>query len=253
MLLHSQIIGAGRPLVILHGFLGMGDNWRTLGNQFAKLGFQVHLVDARNHGRSFHSEYFSYPLMVSDLVHYCEHHKLEHIYLLGHSMGGKTAMFFAVKFPELVSKLIIADVSPKAYPKHHQIILKGLSSLDFATIKTRQAAENALSKYIKDPPTLQFLLKNVYWKSKDELALRIYLPALIKNIDEIGKALAVNTTYEGEVLFLKGENSTYIETEDKPLLKSHFPRSIIRTVSNAGHWLHSENSSEFYDYVAEFV
>lgn len=253
MLLHSQIIGAGRPLVILHGFLGMGDNWRTLGNQFAQLGFQVHLVDARNHGRSFHSEYFSYPFMVSDLADYCGYHNLEQIFLLGHSMGGKTAMFFAVKFPELVSKLIIADVSPKAYPQHHQIILKGLSSLDFSKIKTRQAAQNVLSKYIKDLPTLQFLLKNVYWKSKDELALRIYLPALIKNIDEIGKALAANTTYGGEVLFLKGEHSEYIKTEDEQLLKSHFPRSIIRTVSNAGHWLHSENSSEFYEYVKEFL
>ena len=93
----------------------------------------------------------------------------------------------------------------------------------------------------------------MYWKSKDELALRIYLPALIKNIDEIGKALAANTTYGGEVLFLKGEHSEYIKTEDEQLLKSHFPRSIIRTVSNAGHWLHSENSSEFYEYVKEFL
>lgn len=253
MLLHSQIIGTGRPLIILHGFLGMGDNWRTLGNQFAKLGFQVHLIDARNHGRSFHSEYFRYKYMVCDLVHYCEHHKLEHIYVIGHSMGGKTAMFFAVNFPELLSKLVVVDVSPRAYPQHHQIILKGLSSLDFSKIKTRQSAENVLSKYIKDASVLQFLLKNLYWKSKDELALRIYLPALIKNIDEIGKALDVDTFYDGEVLFLKGENSDYIETSDVVLLKSHFPKSKIRTISNAGHWLHAENPSELYEYVKEFL
>ncbi|MFT5079357.1 MAG: esterase, partial [Patiriisocius sp.] len=130
MLLHSKIIGTGKPLVILHGFLGSGDNWKTLGNKFAEDGFQVHLVDQRNHGKSFHSDDWSYEIMVADLKAYCDHFKLESIDLLGHSMGGKTAMAFAVAFPEMLHKLVIADIGPKAYPSHHQDILKALGSLD---------------------------------------------------------------------------------------------------------------------------
>ena len=120
--LHSQILGKGKAFVILHGFLGMSDNWRTLGKQFSENGYEVHLLDQRNHGRSFHSKDFSYDVMVADLNEYCRQHHLENIILLGHSMGGKTAMQFATKYPEMVSKLIVADISPKEYPPHHQYI-----------------------------------------------------------------------------------------------------------------------------------
>lgn len=253
MLLHSQIVGEGRPLVILHGFLGMGDNWRTLANKISELGFQVHLIDARNHGRSFHSDHFSYMYMVSDLVQYCEHYDLEKISIIGHSMGGKTAMLFSIYFPELISKLVVVDISPRSYPEHHQKILSGLSSLDFGEIKTRQEAEDVLSDHIKEKSIRQFLLKNLYWKTKGKLALRINLPVLIKNIREIGKSLPTNTTFEGEVLFLKGESSSYVEAADEKLIKIHFPGSKIAVVSRAGHWLHSENPSEFYDYLKEFL
>ena len=122
MILHSQIIGTGKPFVILHGFLGMGDNWKTLANQFAEDGYEVHLVDQRNHGRSFHDEAFSYELMAQDLLEYANHHELRDFILLGHSMGGKTAMEFSVAYPERVLKLLVADISPKPYPSHHQDI-----------------------------------------------------------------------------------------------------------------------------------
>ena len=125
--LHSRIIGDKIPLVILHGFLGSGDNWKTLGNTIAANGYCVHLVDQRNHGRSFHSDGFSYQLLVDDLKRYCDDHNLEKIILLGHSMGGKAAMLFAVQFPGLVRKLVVADIGPKFYPQHHQDILKALS------------------------------------------------------------------------------------------------------------------------------
>ena len=118
MILHSNIIGEGRPFVILHGFLGMGDNWKTLAKQFTKSNFEVHLVDQRNHGRSFHSDDFDYEVMAEDLKRYCETHNLNDIILLGHSMGGKTAMTFATAHPELVSKLLVADISPRYYPVH---------------------------------------------------------------------------------------------------------------------------------------
>ena len=135
MILHSNIIGEGRPFVILHGFLGMSDNWKTLGLQFAEAPFEVHLIDQRNHGHSFHSQEFNYDALVEDLKNYCNEHKLENIILLGHSMGGKTAMLFATKYPQLVDKLLIADISHRFYPVHHDGILEGLSALNFDVIK----------------------------------------------------------------------------------------------------------------------
>ena len=253
MVLHSQILGSGKPFVILHGFLGMGDNWKTLGTRWADDGYEVHLLDQRNHGRSFHSDEFSYEKMAEDLKKYYDEHDLKEIILLGHSMGGKVAMQFAVTYPEKVSKLIVADIAPKAYPPHHQDILKALSALDFSTIKSRGEAEDILSEYIKDQGTRLFLLKNLYRKTKKELALRINLPVLSEKIEEVGVALPENTVFEGDTLFLGGEKSGYIEPMDELLIKKHFPKAEIGTISNAGHWLHAENPDEFYDNVMNFL
>ncbi len=253
MILHSQILGSGTPFVILHGFLGMSDNWKTLGSRWAEAGYEVHLLDQRNHGRSFHSEAFSYEIMAQDLKNYCEAHKLERIILLGHSMGGKVAMQFAVTYPEMVSKLIVADIGPKAYPPHHQDILKALSVLDFSDIKSRGDAETVLSEYIQDVGTRMFLLKNLYRKSKTELALRVNLAVLSEKIEEVGKALLENSVFNGDTLFLGGENSGYIEPMDELLIKKHFPKAQIATISKAGHWLHAENPKEFYDNVMNFL
>jgi pimeloyl-ACP methyl ester carboxylesterase len=253
MQLHSQILGEGKPFVILHGFLGMSDNWKTLGNQFAEEGYEVHLVDQRNHGRSFHSDDFSYELMAADVVGYCKEHNLENIILLGHSMGGKTAMEIAVKHSDLVRKLLIADIGPKAYPQHHQDILKALSRLDFSEIKTRGAADKILSEYIPEVGTRLFLLKNLYWKEKGKLALRMNLPVLFEKIAEVGKPLTEGSIYEGDTLFLKGSKSEYIEIMDEILIKKHFPKAKIIEVLNAGHWLHAENPSEFSQFVMNFV
>ncbi len=253
MLLHSNIIGEGHPFIILHGFLGMGDNWKTLGKRFSEKGYQVHLVDQRNHGRSFHCKTFNYEYLVDDFKNYCDHYGLKDIVLLGHSMGGKTAMKFAVKYPEMVSKLIVADISPKFYPLHHQEILKALSALDFSMVKTRKVADEVLSKYIQNNGIRKFLAKNLYWKYQDELALRINLPVLISNIEEVGKALDKEAVYNGDTLFLKGENSGYIGVGDEQLIKKHFPIATIETISNAGHWLHAENPIDFFNVVLNFV
>lgn len=253
MQLHSKIIGDGIPLVILHGFLGMGDNWKTLGNQFAEKGYQVHLVDQRNHGRSFHSNSFNYELLSEDLLTYCEQHQLEQIILLGHSMGGKTAMQFATSYAERVSKLLIADIGPKAYPQHHQDILKGLSSLDFELIKSRGAADKALSEYIPEIGIRQFLLKNLYWVEKGQLGLRMNLEALKENVEEIGKALDREARYKGPTLFLSGANSGYIAQEDSLHIEHHFNNARIVTISRAGHWLHAENPKEFFEVVLQFL
>ena len=253
MILHSNIIGEGKPFVILHGFLGMGDNWKTLAKQFSESNYQVHLVDQRNHGRSFHSEDFDYELMADDLKAYCEEHNLNDIILLGHSMGGKTAMLFSTLYPELVKKLIVADISPRYYPVHHDTILEGLSSLDFSEIKSRGEADKALSNYIKDQGIRMFLLKNLYWVEKGQLGLRINLPVLKDNVAEVGEALPIHATFEKDTLFLRGDRSEYIGEQDEAIIHRHFPNSEIVTISNAGHWLHAENPEDFYQAVINFL
>jgi esterase len=252
-LLHSNIEGAGTPLLILHGFLGMGDNWKTLGSRFAENGYEVHMIDQRNHGRSFHDDAFSYEVMAEDVKHYCDHHGLTKFVLLGHSMGGKTAMLFASKHPELLEKLIVADIAPKQYPQHHQDILKGLSSLDFKAMDSRNDADDQLKKYISNLGIRQFLLKNLYRKTKDEFGLRINLPVLIKNIEEVGKALPEDAIYTGDTLFMRGERSGYIEDMDMQQIQTHFPKAKLVTVPKSGHWIHAENPDGFFEEVTEFL
>ena len=253
MHLHSNIIGEGHPFIILHGFLGMGDNWKTLAKQFSTLGFQVHLVDQRNHGRSFHDSEFNYEVLAEDLQAYCSFHNLEDIVLLGHSMGGKTAMLFAALHPEIVSKLIIADIAPRFYPVHHDAILEGLSALDFEAITSRKEAEVQLSKYVQDLGTRQFLLKNIYRVSSEILGLRINLETLKINVSEVGEALPSALNFQKDSLFLRGNKSEYISVQDETLIKLQFPAAVIKTITNAGHWLHAENPVEFYHNVRVFI
>ncbi len=255
MSLHSSISGKGKPFVILHGFLGMGDNWKTLANQFAENGYEIHLVDQRNHGRSFHSEVFNYEVLAKDVKEYCDKHNLESIVLLGHSMGGKTAMFFAMQYPELLDKLIIADIGPRHYPPHHQKILDGLKALseNQEARTSRGAADEFLENHIKDWGTRQFLLKNLYWQKDKTLALRVNLPILTREVEAIGEALPTQTIYEGDTLFLNGLKSDYIKSEDTALIQAHFPNSKIVGIKNAGHWLHAENPEDFYKEVMHFL
>ncbi len=251
-LLHSKILGEGYPLLILHGYFGMGDNWKSLGNKFAE-NFEVHLIDQRNHGRSFHSDEFDYELLVEDLYNYILHYNLEKVHLLGHSMGGKVVMLFAVTYPELVDKLIIADIGPKYFKPHHQNILAALNAVNFSIQNTRNKIEDVLKIYISEPGILQFLLKNVFRKTKNQLAFRFNLQSLTENNSEVGAALPSFTHFDGETLFLKGENSNYILEEDISLITAHFSNSKIVTVKNAGHWLHAENPTQFYHEVVSFL
>ena len=213
-ILHSKIIGEGAPLIILHGYFGMSDNWKSLGNRFSE-NFQTHIIDQRNHGRSFHSTNFSYEYLVEDLVNYVEHHNLKNIVVLGHSMGGKTAMLFAVKYPTLVAKLIIVDIAPKYYQPHHYDILKALNSVDFSIQNTRKLVDEKISELIFDPVTRAFLLKNVFWKEKGVLGYRFNLQALTKNNGEVGKALPSFTFFHKKTLFLAGGDSHYIKKKDR--------------------------------------
>lgn len=251
-LLHSKILGEGQPLFILHGFLGMGDNWKSLGMRLGEH-FQVHLIDQRNHGRSFHSDVFDYEVMVDDLLHYMKHHHIEKAHLLGHSMGGKTVMSFAVSYPEKVDTLLVADISPRYYSSHHEDILNALSSIDLSKFGSRKEIEEELSSFIDDVGIRQFLLKNVTRTAKDTYGYRFNLNPLIENYEEVGVALPSLTQFNGRTLFLKGENSGYITENDMSLIMAHFPKATLVTVKNAGHWLHAENPEDFYDYVVSFL
>ena len=252
-MLYSKIEGSGKPLLILHGFLGMSDNWKSLGVQFASDGFQVHLLDLRNHGRSFHSDEFSYELMVQDVYDYCKTNNLEKINIIGHSMGGKTAMLFAVTYPEMIEKLIVADIGPKFYPQHHQTILEGLNAVDFSKKPSRNEVEEIVSHYITDFGTRQFLLKSLYWQEPGQLAFRFNLAVFNKKIEEIGKSLPENAIYNKPTLFIRGGNSNYILDTDFVNINQHFPNSKIETISNTGHWLHAENPEVFYEIASSFL
>lgn len=253
MKLHSTVLGQGQPFIILHGFLGMSDNWKTLGKKFSEQGFEVHLIDQRNHGRSFHSEIFNYDVLVEDIKAYIEKHQLENIILLGHSMGGKVVMLFATLYTEIVSKLIVADISPRFYPIHHHAILEGLAALNFEQIKTRKEADELLTNYVSEYGLRLFLLKNLYWIEKGQLALRINLKVLIDNVEEIGEALPYNSTFEGDTLFLRGDKSDYVTANDEVLIRTPFPYAKVSTINNTGHWLHAENPKDFFNQVLAFI
>lgn len=251
--LHSNIIGEGKPLLILHGFLGMSDNWKTLGVQYAEQGLQVHLIDQRNHGKSFHSKDFDYDILAEDLKHYIQQYKLEDAIIMGHSMGGKIAMQFAFTYPDLMYKMIVADIAPKYYPPHHQHIIDGLNQLDFDRIKSRGQADTELSKYIPDFGIRQFLLKNLYWVQKGKLGFRFNLNVLSDKMGEIGDNISPSDIYKGPTLFIKGDKSEYIALSDVDIIKSHFPLATIDTIDNAGHWLHAENPTQFFNKTMNFI
>jgi len=253
MKLHSQILGKGQPIVILHGFLGMGDNWKSISKKMAEDHYEVHLPDARNHGKSAHSEDFTYELMVDDLKTYFEDHNLNQIILIGHSMGGKTAMQFASKYPDKVNKLIVVDISPKLYQPHHDEILNSLKQLQNNKLDSRREAENILKEKIKDQGLRLFLLKNLKREPDNSLSLKPNIDVFLKNRYEIGRALPKNCFFKGPTLFVKGENSSYIREKDSKLIAKHFSNYKLDVVSNSGHWVHAENPKGFLEKIYAFT
>ncbi len=253
MILHSIITGSGKPFVILHGFLGMADNWKTLGMQWGESGFEVHLLDQRNHGRSFHDPAHDYTVMAQDLKIYCDHHQLKNIILLGHSMGGKVAMRAATLYPQLISKMIIADIAPKSYPPHHSDIIHALQSVDFNKVASRKDADNAIAARIKDVGTRQFLLKSLYRKDKTSYDWRFNLPVLGASQAHIGFHDPITAAIDIPTLFIRGGSSGYILDSDRALIDHAFAKAELKTIPNAGHWLHAEQPEAFNKLVEEFV
>lgn len=251
MELNYKKVGAGEPLVILHGLFGSLDNWMTLAK---KLGshFEVFIVDARNHGFSPHSNEFNYDVMADDLYAFLMQHMISDPIILGHSMGGKTAMQFAMNYPNQLSQLIVADIAPKSYPVHHRSIIDGLFSLDFDIINTRKLADEKLSIHIPDLSTRQFLLKNLYWKEKGKLDWKFNLSVINENIELIGEQLHNLKTFNKPTLFIRGTKSNYILQNDFPFIKELFPLSNIQDMP-VGHWVHAENPSLFLNIITQFL
>ena len=186
MILHSKILsGSNKNILILHGFLGSGDNWISIARKLNLLGHTVHLIDQRNHGRSFHSEKFDYNLMCEDLFNYIRHHNIDNSILIGHSMGGKTAMNFSLIHPTLVSKLIVLDTSPRGYPVLHQNIIDSLKGIDFSIFLTRKEIDIELRKSINQEGLRNFLMKNIYRMNDGKLNFRFNLKSLSENLSLI--------------------------------------------------------------------
>ena len=254
MLLKSKIIGEGsNVLIVLHGFLGMSDNWNSFAKKIDNQGFKIHLLDQRNHGESFHSKEFDYELLANDLKYYIDYHQIKSFSLIGHSMGGKTAMMFSSYYPDAINKLIIVDILPKYYKNDYQNILKSLKSINLNSISSRLEADKALSSSIKAPSFRAFLLKNLKRINKNEFAFKIDLNIFLDKLGEVEKALSTDLYFGGETLFIKGENSDYINNQNFNSVHNNFPKSQLVEVSNAGHWVHAENLDNFVEETLLFL
>lgn len=251
MMLHYRKIGEGEPLFILHGLFGSSDNWQTLAKSYAE-DFQVFLVDQRNHGHSFHSDTMDYYSMADDLFELIRDQGFNKVNLMGHSMGGKTVMFFAQEHPELINKMIIVDMGIKRYPPHHQIIFDALLSVDLDKVTSRKDAEDIVKQHISDPSVIQFLLKNLYWGEKDKLAWRFNLDVLFREIDQILEAVPEKVS-QVPSLFLRGGKSNYVLDQDWTMIQNVFPNSKLDTITNAGHWVHAEAPKEFLQKTLEYL
>lgn len=253
-ILHSKIYeNKNKPsLLIFHGLFGLLDNWGSLGKKFGE-NYDTHLIDLRNHGKSFHSDEMSYESMVEDIADYIDFYNLNKPILLGHSLGGRAVMSFSIEKPDLVHKLIVVDMAPKAYKPHHVKIFEALNTIDFSNVRDRKDVENMLSKEIDNKAIVQFLVKNVYRKDDNSFDFRFNLKGLEKNyIHIISKAIETGI-FLGSSLFISGEKSNYILEDDKIEIIKQFPNSKFISISNAGHWVQAENPNDFYNSVVSFI
>ncbi|MBX7093564.1 MAG: alpha/beta fold hydrolase [Flavobacteriales bacterium] len=251
MKLHFKSFGEGKPVIILHGLFGSSDNWQTLAKVIAEK-YKVYLVDQRNHGHSSHVPEMDYGVMCDDLFELIQDEQLDQVGIIGHSMGGKTAMYFAQEHPELIRDLIVVDMGTKKYPPHHQVIFDALLGIDLDKVTMRKQVEEHLRLTIHDNGVIQFLLKNLYWSEKEKLDWRFNLHVLYREIDRILDAVPPGRI-DVRTLFIRGEKSNYILNTDFPSLGEQFPGCEIKTIMGAGHWVHAEAPKEFLHEVMSFL
>lgn len=255
MKLFYRTYGEGKPLIILHGLFGLSDNWVSFAKKIAERNYKVYVVDQRNHGQSPHSDVFNYLAMTDDLYEFIEDNDIEHPILLGHSMGGKVSIRFALENPELISKAIIVDISLREYPKRttHEKIIDAMRRVDFGMVSSRKEVDMLLTERLPDFSLRQFIMKNLYWENKKQLAWKINFEAICDNLDELFDGVDTIDKFEKPALFIKGGLSDYILEEDLPMIEYNFPNSKVVTIEHASHWVHAEAPKQFYKIVTEFL
>jgi esterase len=249
--LNYKEFGQGEPIIILHGLFGMLDNWQAIAKQLAEE-YLVYIIDQRNHGRSPHVDVHDYCHMVEDLREFMETHWIYGAHLIGHSMGGKTAMQFALEHPGMVNNLVVVDIAPKAYNGTHSGIFDALLSLHPEKIKDRSEANELLSQKIGSEPVRQFLLKNLSRRKIGGFEFKMNLPVLYAHYDDILAAVE-GEPFEKPALFIRGGRSRHIEPDDDILIHQLFPNAAIETIENAGHWVHAEQPEELLRLVENFL
>ena len=250
---YKKIGETGKPLVILHGVFGFLDNWLTIGKTISEQGFVVYLVDQRHHGRSPHEGSLDFPTLAADLKEFLSQQNLDNPILLGHSMGGKTVMEYAVNNPDTFEKLVVVDIAPKQYPIHHTKLLKGLNALPVEEIETRQQADDFLSTYEPILAVRQFLLKNLYRKEEGGFDWRFNLPVLTSDMGKVGAEITASKPVETSTLFIRGAKSDYILDEDWDNILKIFPNAQLNTIENAGHWVQAEQPKVFVEHLLNYL
>lgn len=247
MKLYFRKVGEQGPaLIILHGIFGSSDNWLGIAKMLSDQ-FQVYLVDQRNHGQSPWSDKFDYQVMSEDLLEFIQEHQLIKPIILGHSMGGKVVMQFALNHPEVAQKMVVVDIAPKFYPVHHTAILEGLNSLDLKNLASRTEANEHLKRFEEKEGVRQFLLKNLFRNDQQEFAWRINVKVITKNIDVVGHELWVKNSVNIPAYFIKGAESHYIQPEDERYIAEIFPNFELIEVPHAGHWVQADQPEAFVD------
>ena len=252
MQLHFKESGQGRALILLHGLFGSSDNWHSIAQRLAEK-FQIFSLDQRNHGQSPHSAEMNYALMAGDLNEFMTARGIETAFVLGHSMGGKTAMQFALQFPERVEKLVVSDMAPRAYAPEHEKIFAALLALDLKSFLTRQEIEDTLALEIPNLNLRRFLLKYLGRNSDGKFLWKINLRGLWENYPQLGNAISASVPFTKPTLFIRGEKSDYISAADEPLIHKLFPQAEIQTIIGAGHWVHADKPEEFLKRVLKFL
>jgi len=250
--LNFKTFGQGDPVLILHGLFGMLDNWQTIARQLAK-NYTVFIVDQRNHGRSPHTDIHDYPSMAEDLRVFMEDQFVLKAHLIGHSMGGKTAMQLALHYPDMIDKLVVVDIAPKTYPSGHHEIFQALFDLDLKEVQSRKEIDQQLSAFIKEPGVRQFLMKNVARDPDLGFRLKMNLPVIFQGYDQILQVPEMEEPFHGESLFIKGGDSRYIDAEDLPLIQEFFPEARLETIPGAGHWVHADQPQMLLKSIQDFL
>jgi pimeloyl-ACP methyl ester carboxylesterase len=252
MPLHFKQLGRGEPLVLLHGLFGSADNWFGVAPKLAEK-FRVIAPDLRNHGHSPHHAEMDYPLMAADVEKFFAAQEIESAHVIGHSMGGKVAMQFALDFPVRVKKLVVVDMSPRAYRRAHDHIFAALLALDLASHQTRQQIEDTLAPEIPSLNLRRFLLKNLGRDERGKFAWKMNLRGLAENYSRLGEVLQAGKPFTGPTLFICGGKSDYIGAGDELEIRRLFPAAEIQTIAAANHWVHADAPDEFVRLVREFL